>query len=53
MILFPKENRLQLINNNQQKKDIIIASEMILAYKIAGAYKKNIVIRSSKCNIKK
>lgn len=53
MILFPKENRLQLINNNQQKKDIIIASEMILAYKIACAYKKNIVIRSSKCNIKK
>lgn len=53
MILFPKENRLQLINNNQEKKDIIIASEMILAYKIAGAYKKNIVIRSSKCNIKK
>ena len=53
MILFPKENRLQLINNNQEKKDIIIASEMILAYKIACAYKKNIVIRSSKCNIKK
>lgn len=53
MILFPKENRLQLINNNQQKKDIIIASEMILAYKIACVYKKNIVIRSSKCNIKK
>ena len=53
MILFPKENRLQLMNNNQEKKDIIIASEMILAYKIASAYKNNIVIRSSKCNIKK
>lgn len=53
MILFPKESRLQLINNNQEKKDIIIASEMILAYKIASAYKKNIVIRSSKRYIKK
>lgn len=53
MFLFPEENRLQLMSNNNEKRDIIIASEMILAYKIASTFKKNIVIRSSECNFKK
>ena len=48
-----KIQEIDIVIGNQEKKDIIIASEMILAYKIACAYKKNIVIRSSKCNIKK
>ena len=47
MILYPKENRLQLINDVNSKKDIIIASDFILAYKIASYLKNNIVIRYS------
>ena len=44
---------VEIINNNQEKKDIIIVSEMILAYKIAARYKDNIIIRYSKCYFKK
>ncbi len=47
MILFPESNKIQLMNNLKEKRDIIIASEMVLAYKIANRYKNNIVIRSS------
>ncbi len=47
MILFPKYNRLQFINNTKEKRDVIIASEMILAYKIHNTYRNNIVIRNS------
>ena len=47
MILFPEDNKIQLMNNLKEKRDIIVASEMVLAYKIANTYKENIVIRSS------
>lgn len=47
MILFPEGNKIQLMNNVKEKRDIIIASEMVLAYKIANIYKESIVIRSS------
>lgn len=47
MILFPEGNKIQLMNNLKEKRDIIVASEMVLAYKIANTYKENIVIRSS------
>lgn len=53
MILYPKENRLQLINDVNSKKDIIIASEFLLAYKIANCFKESIVIRCTKCNFKR
>lgn len=52
MILFPKNNRIQIINDTQEIKDIIVASEMILAYKLSNRYKDTIIIRNSKCNIK-
>lgn len=47
MILFPENNKIQLMNNMKEKRDIIVASEMVLAYKIANTYKESIVIRSS------
>lgn len=47
MVLFPENNKLQVINDNKQKKDIIITSEMLLAYKISATFKNNIVIRST------
>lgn len=47
MILFPEGNKIQFMNNLKEKRDIIVASEMVLAYKIANTYKENIVIRSS------
>lgn len=47
MILFPEDNKIQLMNNLKEKRDIIVASEMVLAYKIANTYKESIVIRSS------
>lgn len=47
MILFPEGNKIQLMNNLKEKRDIIVASEMVLAYKIANTYKESIVIRSS------
>lgn len=47
MILFPENNKIQLMNNVKEKRDIIVASEMILAYKIANTYKGSIVVRSS------
>lgn len=47
MILFPENNKIQLMNNVKEKRDIIVASEMILAYKIANTYKESIVVRSS------
>lgn len=46
MILFPENNKIQLMNNVKEKRDIIVASEMILAYKIANTYKGSIVVRS-------
>lgn len=46
MFLFPDDNILKFMNNNE-KKDIIIVSEMILAYKIHQYLKENIVIRNS------
>ncbi len=47
MILFPENNKIQFMNNVKEKRDIIVASEMVLAYKIANTYKESIVIRSS------
>ncbi len=47
MILFPKNNKIQLMNNVKEKRDIIVASEMILAYKIANTYKESIIVRCS------
>lgn len=47
MILFPEGNKIQLMNNLKENRDIIVASEMVLAYKIANTYKESIVIRSS------
>lgn len=44
MVLIPKQNQLQIINDTKKAKDIIIASEMILAYKIQSIYKDKIVI---------
>lgn len=53
MILFPKGNKIQFINNLKEGKDIIIASEMILAYKIANTYKEHMIIRSTQYYFKK
>lgn len=47
MLLYPENNRIKIMNNKQEKKNIIIASEMILAYKIVSKYKNEIVFRSS------
>lgn len=47
MIILPEKNRLQLMNNNKEEKDIIVASEMLLAYKIHSQYKDRIVIRDT------
>lgn len=47
MILFPENNKIQLMNNVKEKRDIIVASEMILAYKIANTYKESIIVRCS------
>lgn len=52
MILFPENKRIQIMNNKQERKDIIIASEMILAYKLSNRFKDTIIIRSSKCYFK-
>lgn len=43
MFLYPEENTIQLINN-KELKDIIIVSEIILAYKIHLDFKNNIVV---------
>ncbi len=47
MLIYPENNRIKIMNNKQEKKNIIIASEMILAYKIVSKYKNEIVLRSS------
>lgn len=44
MILLPKENRLQIMNDEKRKKEIIIVSEMIFAYKIHIKYQNKIII---------
>lgn len=44
MVLLPKENRLQIMNNNKKEKDIVITSEMILGYKVHIKYQDKIVI---------
>ena len=44
MILLPKENRLQIMNDNKKEKDIVITSEMILGYKVHIKYQDKIVI---------
>lgn len=43
MILMPQNSKLELANK-RNKKDVIIATEMILAHKIASIYKNDIVI---------
>ena len=48
MIIYPKNNRIQIMSDNQENRDIIVVSEMILAYKIASRFKNNIIIRSTK-----
>ena len=48
MILLPEENKIQFLNDNKNKRDIIIASEMLLAYKVHNEFKNNIVIRNTK-----
>lgn len=50
MILLPKKNLIEILNKKQNTNDIIIASEMLLAYKIHAKYNDKIVIRSSKCD---
>jgi len=52
LMLMPK-NIIKLINDNTKKKDIIIASEIILAYKISKYYEDKIVVRCSKYYIQK
>lgn len=44
MVLLPKENIFHVVGKNTNKKDIIIVSEMILAYKIFMKYKDIIVV---------
>ncbi len=44
MIMLPEEERLHLMNEEQSKRNVIIASEMLLAYKIKNKYKDKIVI---------
>ena len=44
MILLPKDNRLQIMNDERNEKDVIIVSEMILAYKVHVKYQNNIII---------
>ena len=53
MIIYPENNRIQIMNDNQENKDIIVVSEMILAYKMASRFKNNIIIRCAKCYFKK
>lgn len=52
MILFPENKRIQIMNDTKERKNIIIASEMILAYKLANRFKDTVVIRNSKCYLK-
>ena len=52
MTLLPEQNRLQLINDTKRVNNIIIASEMLLAYRIQSEYRDKIVIRNSKCYYK-
>lgn len=52
MILFPENKRIQVLNSVKERKNIIIASEMILAYKLANKYKDTIIIRNTKCYFK-
>lgn len=52
MILFPENKRIQIMNDTKERKNIIIASEMILAYKLANRFKDIVVIRNSKCYLK-
>ena len=49
MVIYPENNRIQIMSDNQENRDIIVVSEMILAYKIASRFKNNIIIRSTKC----
>ncbi|MBS6252699.1 MAG: hypothetical protein KH434_05685 [Clostridium sp.] len=44
MIIFPENNIIKVINNIQNVKNIIIASEMILAYKLASKFKDTIIV---------
>ena len=48
MLLLPEENKIQFLNDNKNKRDIIIASEILLAYKVHNEFKNNIVIRNTK-----
>lgn len=56
MFLLPEESKIQLINKRKER-DIVIASEFLLAYKIATIYKNTIIIGIpniiSKAEIKK
>lgn len=53
MIIYPENNRIQIMNNVMERKNIIIASEMILAYKLANKYKETIIIRNPQYYIKR
>lgn len=44
MILLPNSELIKIMNGKTEKKDIIIVSEMILAYRIFELYKDKIVI---------
>ncbi len=44
MILLPQKDRLQIMNDNTKENDIIIASEMMLAYKLQIKYQNKIII---------
>lgn len=41
--IFPKGNQIQIMNKDE-KKDIIVASEFILAYKLAKIFKNSIIV---------
>lgn len=49
MVIYSENNRIQIMSDNHENRDIIVVSEMILAYKIASRFKNNIIIRSTKC----
>lgn len=44
MVLLPNENKLQIINDGRNEKNVIISSEMILAYKLHIKYHNKIII---------
>lgn len=44
MILLPEEKRLQIMNDEKKENDIVVTSEMLLAYKFHINYKNKIIV---------